>query len=341
VPPATPPTRIRGPRYRRVPGTDILIVSAANTTGWRVAADELAGSLTRAGASVEVVRAEPAPRVRTFMFTDFVQARSARVAAQRGLERYNPRAVVYCSITAALLWPRPGAISLDSIAAENRPGRHGIWQRLVERRRLARTPLVLAWSARALDPLRGPHPATAVVPVPVEAAEATTTERDIAAVTYAGDPVKRRLPFVLKTWARTRREDETLVVTGTEVAEADEGVRSAGLLSQEAFRGLLSRARVFIAAPRREDFGVAALEALACGCRLVTTPAPGPYPALDLALRLDPRLVDEDLARAIRTGLDDPRPGYAERAGELLKPFSRAAIDKTVAEVVLPRLLSS
>ena len=324
-----------------MPGTDILIVSAANTTGWRVAAEELAASLVRAGASVEVVSAAPAPRVRTFMLTDFVQARTARRAARRGIELYDPRAVVYCSITAALLWPRPGAISLDSIAAENRPGRHGIWQRLLERRRLAQTPLVLAWSERALAPLRGRRPETIVVPVPIELTEAMNGERDIAAITYAGDPVKRRLPLVLDAWARTRREDETLLVTGTETVEAEDGVEGGGLVSQKEFRQLLSRARVFIAAPRREDYGVAALEALACGCRLVTTPSPGPYPALDLARRLDPRLVDEDLIKAIRTALDDPRPGYAERAAELLAPFSRAAVDKTIAERVLPRLLPS
>ena len=96
------------------------------------------------------VTADAAPRVRTFMLTDFVQARTARAAAQAGLDRYEPRAVIYCSITAALLWPRPGAIWLDSLAAENRPGRHGIWQRIVERRRLRQAPLVLQMSARAL-----------------------------------------------------------------------------------------------------------------------------------------------------------------------------------------------
>jgi glycosyltransferase involved in cell wall biosynthesis len=323
-----------------VPGTDILIVSAANTTGWRVAAEELAGSIARAGASVEVVAADPAPRVRTFMLTDFVQARTARAAAQRGLDRYTPRAAVYCSITAALLWPRVGAISLDSIAAENRPGRHGLWQRQVERRRLAEASLVLAWSERALDPLVGPRPETVVVPVPVERPASVSGEREIAAVTYAGDPVKRRLPLVLDAWARTRQDDETLVVTGTDDVPPAEGVRNAGEVSPEDFRRLLLRARIFVAAPRREDYGVAALEALACGCVLVTTPSPGPYPALGIARRLDPRLVSEDLPAAIRFALDDPRPGYAERAAELLEPFSRSAVDRTVAERVLPRLLS-
>lgn len=320
--------------------TDVLIVSAANTTGWRVAAEELAGSITRAGARAEIVTADPAPRVRTFMLTDLVQARAARRAAQRGLAAYEPRAIVYCSITAALLWPQPGAISLDSIAAENRPGRHGIWQRLVERHRLEQTPLVLAWSEHALDSLTCACPETVVVPVAIEPPDTAPAGRDVAAVTYAGDPVKRRLPRVLDAWERARRDDETLVVAGVEDLEPRQGVHSVGKVTPVQFRELLARARVFVAAPRREEYGVAALEALAAGCRLVTTPSPGPYPARDLARRLDGRLVDEDLVKATRTALDDPQPGYAERAAEMLQPFSRSAVDKTVAERVLPRLLS-
>jgi len=320
--------------------TDVLIVSAANTTGWRVAAEELARSIARAGASVEVVTAEPAPRVRTFMLTDFVQARAARQAALRGIDLHEPRSIIYCSITAALLWPRPGAIYLDSIAAENRPGRHGVWQRQIERRRLAQAPLVLAWSEGALDALAGPRPETVVVPVPVEPRHIAPAERDIAAATYAGDPVKRRVTTVLDAWARARRGDETLVVTGYDDVATGEGVRSAGIVGPDDFRRLLSRSRVFVAAPRREEYGVAALEALGCGCLLVTTPSPGPYPARDIAKELDPRLVTEDLADAIRVALDDPLPDYAARAAELLAPFSRRAIDQAVAERVLPRLLS-
>ncbi len=74
------------------------------------------------------------------------------------------------------------------------------------------------------------------------------------------------------------------------------------------YRALLRRARVFVCAPRREDYGLAQLEALADGCLLVTTPAPGPYAALPIARALDPRLVAEDLAAALRTALDDPLP---------------------------------
>jgi glycosyltransferase involved in cell wall biosynthesis len=335
-----------------VPGTDVLVVSAGNTEGWRTAAAELRDAIARAGVGVEMVRTEPTPPVRTFALTDFQEARAARGAALKGIDAHDPRAIIYCSITAALLWPRPGAIFLDAIAAANRPGRHGLWQRPAERRRLRRTPLVLAWSKGALAELSGPVPESVVVPVPVDPSPPADTDRDVAAVTYAGDPVKRRLPTVLDAWARARRDGEVLVVTGLadesrrrmpglETRLSANGVELAGPLAPAGFRELLSRARVFVAAPRFEDYGIAALEALARGCLLVTTPSPGPYPALELARELDPRLVTDDLAGAIRVGLDDPGAGYAERAAALLGPFTREAMDHAVAETVLPRLLAA
>jgi len=111
-------------------------------------------------------------------------------------------------------------------------------------------------------------------------------------------------------------------------------------LPEAEYRALLRRARVFVAAPRREDFGIAPLEALADGCRLVTAPAPGAYPALAIARELDPRLVSDDLGAAIRAALDDPAPGYAERAVAMLEQYSTAAMHRTLAERVLPRLLT-
>jgi glycosyltransferase involved in cell wall biosynthesis len=143
----------------------------------------------------------------------------------------------------------------------------------------------------------------------------------------------------LAAWELARRDHETLVVGGTHALEPRPGVRVAGRLPAPAYRALLRRARLFVAAPRREDYGIAPLEALVDGCVLVTTPAPGPYPALELAKALDQRLVTDDLAAAIRTALDDPVPGYAARATELAAPFRRAAVDRTIAEEVLPRLL--
>jgi hypothetical protein len=318
----------------------LLVVAIAGTTGWGSAAHELTAALQDAGARVKLVSTGPIPKVRTFMLTDLVQAGAARVAAQRGIAQHNPAAIVYCSITAALLWPRPGAIWLDSIAADNRPGRHGIWQRIAERRRLVQTPLVLTMAENSLDPLQGrPHAESILVPVAIEGSGEASGERDVEVLAYAGDPVKRRLDVILAAWRRARRSEETLVVAGIDRTQNIPGVRFVGRLPPQEFRALVRRARVFVTAPRREDFGIAALEALADGCLLVTTPSPGPYPALGLARELDPRLVCDDLAPALRIALDDPPPGYAARARQLLAPFSRAAVSGTLARDVLPKLL--
>jgi glycosyltransferase involved in cell wall biosynthesis len=112
------------------------------------------------------------------------------------------------------------------------------------------------------------------------------------------------------------------------------------VLAPADYRALLRRACVFVCAPRREDYGIAQLEALADGCVLVTTTAPGPYAALPIARELDPRLVGDDLERALRAALEDPVGDYARRAREALAPFSRDAVDRLVAEELLPRLLS-
>lgn len=320
--------------------TDVMIVSVGATTGWRAAARELGAAFQAAGARTVTVDTGPVPEVRTFMLTDFVQALAARRAAARGIAAHRPRAIVYCSITAALLWPRPGVIWLDALAAENRPGRHGIWQRGVEQRRLARAPLVLTMAPDSLASLDGgARVESVVVPVVAQSSGAPGQVRDVDVVAYAADPVKRRLDYVLEAWRHARRGDETLVVTGIERASDVPGVRFTGRVPPDEFRALLRRARVFVAASRREDFGIAQLEALADGAMLVTTPAPGAYPALRLARELDPRLVSEDLAPALRAALDEPVAGYATRATELVAPFSREAVTTTLSQHVLPRLL--
>jgi hypothetical protein len=319
----------------------LLVATLATTTGWGSSARELADGLGRAGAEVELIGLAPAREVRTFMLTDYGQARAVRRGVLRALADWPADAVVYCSITAALLWPRPGAIWVDALAAENRPGRHGIWQRVVERRRLAAAPVVLRMAEDSLDPLApAQRPDAITVPVPIAASGPPAPVRDIDVLAYAGDPVKRRLDLILEAWAAARREGETLVITGLARDHAPPGVRFTGRLDPEQYRALVRRARVFVAAPRREDFGIAPLEALADGAQLVTTPSPGPYPALALARELDPRLVGDGLAAALRLALDDPRPGYGERAAALLEPFTRAAVDKTLADRVLPRLLA-
>ncbi|MGH2905051.1 MAG: glycosyltransferase [Solirubrobacteraceae bacterium] len=369
---------------------DVLIVSLGSTGGLRRADEELAGSLRRAGAVVAVVAAAAPRQVRTLALTDLAWALAARRAARGELARRRPRAVIYSSTTAALLWPQPGAIRFDAPSAGNRPGRHGVWQRPLERRRLRGAPLLLPWSGGGLReapeaPGRGDR--ALVLPVSVEpsigvepsnpggreggggslGAQPAGT-RDIAAVTYGANPAKKGLARVLAAWRAARRPGEELVVMGAGAEElrragqaslaespvtsyesfddsgrgsqATDGVRAVGMLPYDDYRALLRRARVFVCAPRREDYGIAQLEALADGCLLVTTPAPGPYAALPIARRLDGRLVDDDLSSSLRTALDDPAPGYSARALEALAPFRRGAVDRLVAERLLPRLLA-
>lgn len=323
---------------------DVLLVSLGSTSGLRAADAELRGALERAGARVAVAAARPQREVRTLARTDLAWARAARVAASAGIAAHAPHAVLYSTTTAALLWPRPGAIRFDALAARTRPGRHGVWQRPRERRRLGEATLLVPWSERALEGAPSERAEALVVPVPVEPSGLGDPwgARELAAVTYAADPEKKGLDRVLAAWATARRDGETLVVAGLDAARLPsppEGVEVAGRLDRDAYRALLRRARLFVTAPRREDHGLAQLEALADGCVLVTTPAPGPYAALPIARELDARLVTEELAPAIRAALDDPAPRYHDRALPLLQPLTRAAVDRVVALDLLPRLL--
>ena len=150
---------------------------------------------------------------------------------------------------------------------------------------------------------------------------------------------------MLAAWDVARREGEELVVAGLRGPDR-EGVRYAGTLEPDEYRALLRRARVYVTAPRREDYGIAQLEALADGARVVTTAAPGPYAALALLRRDGLGWVAptdaEALGAAIRAALDDPRDDavYAERALDAIAPFRRAAVDAIVREQLLPRLLA-
>jgi hypothetical protein len=330
---------------------DVLVVSLGSTGGLRTADDELVASLRRAGARVAMVRPGRPREVRTLALTDLGWSLAARDAAREGIARARPHAVVYSTSTAALLAPRTGAIRFDAPSSGNRPGRHGVWQRPLERRRLTCADLLVPWSAGALEETPRPQADAVVVPVPVEPSGPTGRVRDIAAITYGSNPRKKGLDRVLVAWAAARPPGGRLVVAGITEAEARRalgarvtaiaGVTFAGRLAPREYRELLRRSRVFVIGARREDYGIAQLEALVDGCRLVTTPAPGPYAALALARALDERLVGDDLAAGLRVALTDSAPDYADRARELTKPWRREAADRVVAEQLLPRLLGS
>src|SRR6478609_720148 len=199
---------------------DVLLVSLGSTAGLRAADEELAGALRRAGASVAVAAAVAPREVRTLALTDLAWARAARAAAVAGIAAHDPRAIVYCTTTAALLWPRRGAVRFDAPAATNRPGRHGVWQRPLERRRLAQAALLVPQAPGALVEAGSPATPSVVVPIPVEPSGPAGGERDIAAIAYAANPHKKGLDRILAAWAHARRDGEQLVVCGVAQLEA-------------------------------------------------------------------------------------------------------------------------
>ena len=299
-----------------MPRADVLLVSLGGTAGLREADAELAEGLRRAGAVVAEAHAARVREWRTYALIELAWARSARAAAQEGIAAHRPRAVLYSSTTAALLAPgagrdplrRPGgrqpAGPPRDLAAAGGAAEAGEREAAgaVERGRARRG----AAAARGGDRRAGAGGAQ----------RAEAAERDIAAITYGANPEKKGLDRVLAAWAAARRPGEELVVAGLDRPSA-EGVRYTGMLPRAEYRALLRRARVFVCAPRREDYGIAQLEALADGCMLVTTPSPGPYAALPLARALDPRLVggvaegDPHGARRSRPGLRRARAGRA------------------------------
>lgn len=331
---------------------DIALVSLGTTPGLRRADQVLAEQIRAAGTACEVVpvqigRAAGALR-RNAAITDLVEA----LAARRAAKEIDARAVIFSTVTAALLQgpPKvPWAVRFDSTAALNRPGWSGTWQRRRERDVLQLAPLLLPWGEQAAAAAGG----GLVLRVPVEEIEGAPN-RDIDAIAYAGYPRKRGLDLLCTAWGEVAKPGERLVIGGVERERGLEwlhrngvsepaGVEWTGPLPRDEWVARVSRARLFVNASRREDHGLAQLEALAAGCRLATVPSPGPYEALPLARQLAAGLVAGDvdavrLAGALRAGLDLDDPGYAERARELLRPFRPEAVERVVAEELLPAL---
>jgi glycosyltransferase involved in cell wall biosynthesis len=340
------------------PGADIALVSLGTTPGLRRSDEAFAELVRRAGASCHVVpvRIGPSGKLRRHAaVTDLVEA----LAARRSSRGIHARAIVYSTITAALLQPpgeTPYGIRFDATAALNRPGLAGAWQRRAERGVLERARLLMPVSLGAQEAVSHLDRPRVRVPIPIEPV-AGEAERDIDAVAYASYPRKRGLEVLCAAWAEAAPQGARLVIGGADRAKGlawlrrhritePPGVEWAGELSREEWLGRVRRARLYLNASRWEDFGIAPMEALSAGTPLVTVPTPGSFEALPLAQLLDPRLIASDgsqaaLAVAIRAGfaLDDAeREDYAARAAVLLEPYRADAIARVVAEEVLPGL---
>ncbi len=338
---------------------DIALVSLGTTPGL-VRSDQSFASLVRAaGATCHLVRVRigAAGRLRRHIaVTDLVEALAARQAG-RGVQA---RAVVYSTITAALLQRPPGvpyAIRFDATASLNRPGPGGARQRSVERVPLrgARLLMPVSHGAEQGMPDIGPTPPRVVrVPIPIEAIPGAP-EHDIDAVAYSGYPRKRRLEVLCAAWAESG--SGRFVIGGLDRAKGlrwlercgvpePEGAEWAGDLPRAEWLRLVARARVYVNASAWEDFGLGPLEAMSAGTPLVTVPTPGSFEALPLARSLAPELVARDLsaaalADALRAGLEmgrGAREDYAERARVLLEPYREERIVELVRSAVLPAL---
>lgn len=329
--------------------TDVALVSLGTTPGLRRADEAFAQQLRDAGVACELVpvRVGAAGSLRRNpAITDLVESLAAR-----RVSRPRARVVVFSTVTASLLrrGGGPYAVRFDSPAALNRPGAPGAWQRRAERRALAGARCLLPWSERAAEGAPGDAPRV-ILPVPVEQLPGASA-RDIDAVAYAGDPKKRGLDVLCGAWARAGG-GARLVVGGIEperarrwlarkrVVEPD-GIEWIGPVERERWLETVQRARLFVNASRREDYGLAQLEALSAGAALVTVPSPGPYEALPLARRLAPQLVADDLVSALAAGLAlsaSELEAYRGAAATELAPYRPAAVQAVVAERVIPAL---
>jgi glycosyltransferase involved in cell wall biosynthesis len=180
-------------------------------------------------------------------------------------------------------------------------------------------------------------------------------ERTQEVLAYAGWLWKRGIDLLCAAWAELDPPDGRLVIGGCDrvtgvawlarrgVAEPP-NLEWAGSLSRDAWLDRVARARLFVNASRREDHGLAQLEALAAGTPLVTVPSAGAYEALPIARQIAPELVASDvsagaLARALRAGLAlDDHARYAKRAREAVAPYRRDRVLAVVRDEVLPAL---
>jgi Glycosyl transferases group 1 len=344
--------------------TDLLLVSLGTTRGLRVADAAFLEQARAAGASAEAigVRIGLLDRLRrAYPVNDLVEAGAARRATAVAIKRLRPRAVVFSTVTAALMAPRleiPYAVRLDSPSVLNRPGARNAGLHGLERRSLADARLVLPWSRAAEAALPEVGTPSVVLPPPVVPSGAPAWKRERVAVGYAPDPKAKGLEVLCRAWERAALRGERLNVYGIEPERArrhlartetpePRGVGWRGMTAAADFRSALRHSLVYVTAARWEDFGQAPLEALADGALLVTVPSGGAYEGLALARELAPELATQavdpgELATALRAAFalgPDAAHAYRERAAGLLAAYRPEALERTVREAVLPALL--
>jgi len=149
-------------------------------------------------------------------------------------------------------------------------------------------------------------------------------------------------PVLLRAFARLRRERPSarLILVGpSEQFELPEGAVNLGLQSFAKVQELFSQATAFVLPTLREPFGIAFLDALACGVPCIGTNVGAVPEMLDNGAlgRLVPPGDEAALCAAMRELLDDPARAEAMGAAGRLKIAERCRWEH-VAQRLLPLL---
>jgi glycosyltransferase involved in cell wall biosynthesis len=344
---------------------DVLLVSPGTTAGWRRLDAHATKTLNDLGLSVAIAKSEfrlARHLRRTMQLTDLAEAGAMRLAVSRALSIYDPRAILFSGVQSTLLQPRArlqrAGLRYDALTVDNRPGRANAVQHSLERRALRHLRLLLpAARASTVPPGLAPEQHVLRLPFPVAFPETVIEDRDPVVLCYAGNPDKKGLDLIVAAWAEAHTGERRLAITGIDPDEGraflrarkvpePPGLEWVGILDPEPHAELLGRAEAYVSASRYEDYGMAQLEALACGTPLVTSPSDGPYEALAVARELEPALVARDsspaaLASALRAALEMPvetRSAYRRRARELVTSCAEEEVSRRIARDVLPLL---
>ena len=290
-------------------------------------------------ARVRIVEVAPASGLRHVTFAAalgrvLARERPARAVVWFAAATYGAATLAACRLARVPCLVVAGGMDVASCPEIGFGEARGGWRRTASRWTLEQAALVWAFSesARREIAARARTRAIAVVPpavdtgwfrppTPPRARErlVLTTCAAIGPVTIAQKGLDRL------TRAAALLPDVPVVVTGAVdlahsavrafVAGAPPNVSFAGHVSREALRTLYARAAVVAQLSRHEGFGVAAAEAAAMGCALVTTD----LPVFDEVLgpgrgRVALDAPDADVAAALRDALDAaaPAPRWAD-----------------------------
>ena len=225
----------------------MLLVSLGSTRGLRAADEQLCAALQRAGATTRLVQRDSACAVRTMMLTDLAWARAPRRASEAlaADAASPPRAIVYSSTTAALLWPARGSDPLRRARCGQPAGRARAVAAPAGAPRLRAAPLLLPWSDGGLREASLPSSEQSralVLPVAVALIGPRAGARTSLRSPTQANPSKKGLDRVLAAWRVLRASSAQRA--GRELLDrGGRGARSCRCGDQRGAGGGCARAR--------------------------------------------------------------------------------------------------